>query len=177
MSQFRLSVSAATLSFVCGCASNNFAETATPATITEQRIKLASASGHWGFNKLVQVGEAKLGYYGPRGTRANADNGGITYTVDAGSTAIAVWYYDNQTGNHLVNQTPVTKMQVQLKPQGRYELRSVKKDGRVQFLVVDLEANASIAASDWVSLSQKLLPEPAGETGTIAFPGMLRIFK
>lgn len=177
MSRFPLIVLAATVSILGGCAPTYIAKTAASATITEQRIKLTSAPNHWGVNKLVQVGETKLGYYGPRGAKASADNSGLTYTVDAGPVPISAWYYDNQTQNHLVNHTPVTRMQVQLKPQGRYELRSVKKDGRLQFQVVDLEANASIATSDWVSLSQKMLPEPAGESGNMAFPGLLRIIK
>ncbi|WP_194724457.1 hypothetical protein [Noviherbaspirillum malthae] len=177
MSRSPLIFSVLTLVFVSGCASTNFAKTAAPATITEQRIKLASGTNQWGVNKLVQVGEVKLGYYGPRGGRANTDSSGTTYTFDAGPTVIAAWYYDTQTGNHLVNQTPLTKMQVELKPRGRYELRSVKKEGRLQFLVIDLEANASVATSDWISLSQKLLPEPAGESGGTAFSGMLRMIK
>ena len=177
MSGLPLIVSIAALTFVSGCASNNFAKTATPATITEQRIKLPTSSGHWGVNKLVQVGNTRLGYYGPRGAKGDGGNNGVTYAFDAGPTVISAWYYDTLTGNHLLNQTPVTKMQVELKPQGRYELRSVKKEGKLQFMLVDLDVNASIKTSDWVSLSPQPLPEAAGESGTSAFSGLFRLIK
>lgn len=175
MFRFPLFVLAATVFFLSGCASTNYSKTATPVTITEQRIKLET--GHVGVIRLVQVGDVKLGYYGPRKARMDGGQHGTTYTFDAGATTISAWYYDNQSGSHLVNQTPVAKMQVQLKPQGRYELRSTKKEGRLQFMVVDLETNASIAASEWVRLVQRPLPEPAGEPGTVAFPGMFRLIK
>lgn len=163
--------------FLLGCASTNHAKTAISATITEQRTKLASSSSQWGINKLVQVGNTKLGSYAPRGVRTTEGNRSINYIFDAGPTVISAWYYDNQTGNHLVNQTPITKMQVNLKAQRRYELRSVKENGELQFMVVDLDGNKIVATSDWVRLSQQPLPEAPGELGTLAAPGLLRLFR
>lgn len=160
-----------------GCASTNQAKTAISATITEKHAKLSSSSSHWGINKLVQVGDTKLGYYAPHGVRITEGNRSINYIVDAGSTAILARYYDNQTGNHLVNQTPITKMQVNLKAQRRYELRSVKENGELQFMVVDLDGNEIVATSDWVRLSQQPLPEAPGELGTLVVPGLLRLFR
>ncbi|MEC4718440.1 hypothetical protein RY831_04735 [Noviherbaspirillum sp. CPCC 100848] len=172
MLKFPLIVSVLTLPLVIGCASTDFAKTSASSTITEQRIKLESGPSHWGVNKLVQVGDTKLGFYGSRRTKGSGGHNGTTYTFDAGPTVIAAWYYDNQTGSHLANQTPVTKLRAELRPQGRYELRSVTKEGRLQFMLIDLDTNARIATSDWVRLSQQLLPEPAGESVGASVPGL-----
>lgn len=177
MLKFRHMIFALTLPLVTGCASTDFAKTSVSSTITEQRIKLDSAPSHWGVNKLVQVGDTKLGFYGSRRTKANGGHEGTTYAFDAGPTVIAAWYYDNQTGSHLVNQSPVTKLRAELKPQGRYELRSVTKEGRLQFMLIDLDTNARIATSDWVRLSQQLLPEPAGEMVGPSVPGLFHHMK
>jgi hypothetical protein len=169
-----LSVSAMVLllPLLSGCASTDFAQTEASATIIEQRIKLDSAPAHWGVNKVVQVGDTKLGRYGRHSAKDNGGRNGAIYTFGAGPTIITAWYYDNQTGSHLANQTPITKFAAELKPQGRYELRSVRKEGRLQFMLIDLDTNSRIAVSDWVRLSQQLLPEPAGETVGLPVPGL-----
>lgn len=166
------------LALSSGCASTNFAETSTPATITEQRIKLTSGVTHWGVNRLYRVGAIELGPYGPRGARAGGGTVGVTYVVDPGATEIGAWYYDNTTGSYKANQTPVVKMTATLRPNGRYELRSTKVAERVRFILFDVDSDASVAESEWVNILVRPLPEPPGtQGGAIAYPGHIHIWK
>lgn len=167
------------LLLLSGCASisTNLAKTSTPATISEQRIKLASGAMHWGINKLYRIGEIELGAYGPRGARVEGGSVGVTYAVDPGPTQIWAWYYDNATGSYQANQSPMTKMTATLRPNGRYELRSTKVGGKLRFNLFDVDAALSVAESEWGDILVKPLPEPPGTTGAFGFPGHIHIWK
>lgn len=169
---------AAILVVLTGCSSTNFAKTSTPATITEQRIKLASGAAHWGVNRLYRIGAIELGPYGPRGARVGGGTVGVTYVVDPGTTEIGAWYYDNNTGSYKANQTAVVTMTATLKPKGRYELRSTKVAEKLRFILFDVDSTSSVAESEWVDIVVKPLPEPPGtQGGASAFPGHIHIWK
>lgn len=177
MSRIAAASCAAILVWLSGCASTHLAKTSTPASIAEQRVKLASGATHWGVNKLYRIGETELGPYGPRSARTEGGTVGIVYAVDPGPAEIWVWYYDNATGSYKVNQTAVTKMTATLKPNGRYEIRSTKADGRLRFSLFDVNAAASVVESEWVDIVVKPLPEPTGAPGIVGLPGHLHIHR
>jgi hypothetical protein len=133
---------------------------------------------HWGINKLYRIGTIENGYYEPRGARGSGGSSEVTYVVDPGPADIFAWYYDdNASGNHMSHQTGVVKMSATLKPNGRYELRSTRAAGKLQFNLYDIDSNAIVAESGWVDILVKPLLEPPGMQGVPIFHGLIHHWK
>lgn len=160
-----------------GCASTDYARTSNPATITEQRTKLDSGPKHWGVNRIYRVGEIELGLYRARGAQVVGGTQGVAYKVDAGQTDIWAWYYDNTSGSYKANQTAVTKLTATLRPNGRYELRSTRDNGKLQFSLYDVDAASTIAESAWTEIQARPLPEQPGNQEVFAFPGHIHLWR
>ena len=156
-------------SLASGCASTNFATSSTPATVTEQRVNLDSGLTDWGENRVYRIGNIEVGYYGVPGAAPQGGSRGFKYVVDPGPTEISVWYYDNAARRPgMANQTDIEKLAVVLQPNGHYELRSKREAGTLQFSIVDLESNSTVATSKWVDIVLKAQPQPpAGRGGTV----------
>jgi hypothetical protein len=144
-----------------GCAGPAFLKMPTQASITERRVNLDSGLTSWGENRVVRVGSHEYGYYGVSGATPEGGLLGFKYLVEPGQSEVAVWYYDNSVPSVAqARRTRVQTLMVELRPNGHYELRSLRRADKLQFRIVDVETNMPVAVSPWVDVTLMDLPLP-----------------
>lgn len=138
-----------------GCATTNFASSPTPARVQEEWFRKEMT--FWGGTRIFAIGDLEFGML-----RYEADT---TFTVNPGSSVVKVWYYANRgDAKGLFWQTDVVSMAADLKPNGRYQVRSNYGDEEVSFSLVDLDANVRIAETQPVRIVRR--PSPSQQSPT-----------
>jgi hypothetical protein len=146
--------------FVSGCATTNFANSATPVTVKEQWIREGALT--WGGPRVFSIGNVQLGFH--------QDGNENTYTVDPGEKALKVWYFGNR--GECCNMfwlSDVVAMTSILKPNGRYELVTDHanvntEEETLSFRLVDLDTKEVAAKSEQVPMKRGRSPIPPAPT-------------
>lgn len=139
-----------TVASLSGCATTNFATSASPATVTEQWTREGMAV--WGGPRIYRINNIEFGY---------SDKSGRTYTLDPGRMDFRVWYYANEGRyNGMFTQTDPVGLSADLEPNGKYELRAEKGAKTARFRLIDLASHETVASTEDISLVLRPSPIP-----------------
>jgi hypothetical protein len=144
---------------LAGCANTNFATSPTPASVQEEFFRKEMTV--WGGTRVFSIGNLEFG-------KLNNENNS-TFVVNPGPTTIKVWYYANRGNNPqlLFWQTDTVSLDVDLKPNGRYQVKGTYGEDEVTFRLVDL--GTGLAVSETVSAKVVRRPSPV-RAGPVYIP-------
>jgi hypothetical protein len=121
-----------------GCATSNYSKTATPVTVSEEFTREGPLT--WAGTRIVAIGNIEF-------PPAALDS---TYTVDPGEKTIRVAYKANRGEMKIpamFYETDPLAISVMLKPNGKYQVRSIATEDSAKFRIIDLLTNEVIATS------------------------------
>lgn len=134
---------------VSGCAtgSNNYSSNNNPATIKGEWLK--ENSNTWQAGWIVSVGSMKL----------NPENPSKTISVDHGVVEMKVKYTANKGSDkaEFWGTDPVT-INAELKPNGKYLLKTDASESNVRFFLVDANNGVAIAETDYKPILKIKIP-------------------
>jgi len=120
------------------CTSTHLARGSDSATVQIEWLDLGTDA--WRQTNLLRAGDQDLGYRRfPAGT---------LFTVGAGPQRLQVWFHGHvAAGERQLWQSLPAELAAELRPGGRYQLRSAPDRQQVRFSLVDLASGDTVAAS------------------------------
>jgi hypothetical protein len=150
----------ATVGFLAGCQTSNFAKSNSPATIQEEWVRHTPTK--WEGAQLYAVRNIEFGYERGGGKHA-------PIIVDAGPSELWVWYYAHAGGlmDKMFDQTDPVILAAELAPSGHYKIHSEVTETTARFQLIDLQTGQVIITSRDVPLIVRASPLDSAKHGAV----------